>query len=139
MKWHNIPGFPGYQISESGKARTVRGHELAHYGRRDRGYYLYRDGERVRIPAAELLKLALAATEAAPAKLIPQAAVSLEKRRARAARQRQGEKQADARHNPNMRKCATCGKPTVNYRCDACWKKIRGFGLYDERMSVYGE
>lgn len=27
---------------------------------------------------------------------------------------------------PPNRKCAGCGKPTHNYRCDECWKKIRG-------------
>ena len=26
---------------------------------------------------------------------------------------------------PKMRKCATCGKPTVDYRCESCWMKIR--------------
>jgi hypothetical protein len=43
------------------------------------------------------------------------------------------------KNNPNLRKCASCGKPTVNYRCSKCWAKVRGFGLDDPRMSVYGE
>lgn len=25
-----------------------------------------------------------------------------------------------------LRRCATCGRPTCNYRCAACWAKIRG-------------
>lgn len=25
-----------------------------------------------------------------------------------------------------LRRCTTCGRPTVNYRCGCCWKKIRG-------------
>ena len=29
------------------------------------------------------------------------------------------------------RKCTDCGKPTANYRCEACWKKRRGFGFDD--------
>ena len=26
---------------------------------------------------------------------------------------------------PPKRQCATCGKPTNNYRCDECWKLLR--------------
>lgn len=26
------------------------------------------------------------------------------------------------------RRCATCRKPTANYRCAGCWAKIRGSG-----------
>ena len=26
------------------------------------------------------------------------------------------------------RRCATCGEPTNNYRCDSCWQAIRGEG-----------
>ncbi len=33
-----------------------------------------------------------------------------------------GEKVIEAR---NMRRCHDCGRPTYNYRCDACWEKIR--------------
>lgn len=25
----------------------------------------------------------------------------------------------------NIRKCHDCGKPTSNYRCQACWYKLR--------------
>ena len=28
-------------------------------------------------------------------------------------------------HKSNIRRCATCGKPTTQYRCDACWEKLR--------------
>jgi len=27
---------------------------------------------------------------------------------------------------PSTRPCHDCGRPTTNYRCDACWRKIRG-------------
>ncbi len=30
---------------------------------------------------------------------------------------------------PPKRKCHNCGKPCTNYRCEDCWRKIRGFGL----------
>ena len=26
---------------------------------------------------------------------------------------------------PGLRKCATCKRPTTNYRCGTCWKKMR--------------
>ncbi len=25
-----------------------------------------------------------------------------------------------------MRRCHDCGRPTWNFRCDACWRKLRG-------------
>lgn len=30
------------------------------------------------------------------------------------------------------RACHDCGKPTDNYRCNACWKRVRGYGVGDE-------
>ena len=37
-----------------------------------------------------------------------------------------------------MRKCATCGKKTRSYRCDACWAKIRaGSTSCDEPTKEY--
>ncbi|WP_027188210.1 hypothetical protein [Desulfovibrio cuneatus] len=30
------------------------------------------------------------------------------------------------------RKCATCGKPTTDFRCEACWNKLRGMGQNGE-------
>lgn len=29
------------------------------------------------------------------------------------------------------RVCHDCGKPTYNYRCNSCWKKIRGENYFD--------
>ncbi len=28
-----------------------------------------------------------------------------------------------------VRTCTTCGKPTSNYRCEACWRGVRGFSF----------
>ena len=37
-----------------------------------------------------------------------------------------------------MRFCATCGKPTRDYRCEACWTKIRAAGTAcDEPTAEY--
>ncbi len=30
-----------------------------------------------------------------------------------------------------LRRCHDCGAPTYNYRCDECWRKIRGWALED--------
>lgn len=47
-----------------------------------------------------------------------------------------GEKKATKQHYPEevkphgteyKRKCHTCGKPTNNYRCAECWRKLQGF------------
>ncbi|MDR0339109.1 MAG: hypothetical protein LBH65_02400 [Desulfovibrio sp.] len=29
------------------------------------------------------------------------------------------------------RRCATCGRPTNNYRCARCWRKLRGKYIED--------
>ena len=31
-----------------------------------------------------------------------------------------------AAYGAGIRRCATCGRLTANYRCSACWKAIRG-------------
>jgi len=32
----------------------------------------------------------------------------------------------------NSKRCCTdCGKPTTDYRCDACWRKLRGMAFYE--------
>lgn len=51
-------------------------------------------------------------------------------------RQKQGEPLRKKKWAPNaeMRTCHQCGKPSVNYWCDACWKKrarTYGFNVED--------
>ena len=41
---------------------------------------------------------------------------------------REALQQERAVRTTSKRKCATCGKPTTDYRCDACWNKLRGEG-----------
>lgn len=31
-----------------------------------------------------------------------------------------------AHYGAGLRRCATCGRPTANYRCGKCWAAIRG-------------
>lgn len=53
-----------------------------------------------------------------------------------------GSRTSQRRHEqPVMRVCHDCGKPCNNYRCDACWQKLRrGEGLtefYNESESIW--
>ena len=34
------------------------------------------------------------------------------------------------------RRCTTCGAPTTNYRCEDCWRKLRGFSCEDMAQGV---
>ncbi len=176
MEWRCIPGWPGYQINERGRVRTVYRYGMT--PNKSGTYLLTRDGQREKVAMSELLALAFPpAPEPAPApepdpKPVPAAPIDVEfvpiaripgfeiSRAGAAAaaglpepnmsKVEASRKQATDRresllyakkvhNNPNKRKCATCGEPTVNYRCSKCWKKIRGFGLDDDRMTVYGE
>ncbi len=50
------------------------------------------------------------------------------KAREREARQRAREAEArvkDSERKSEGRRCASCGRPTTDYRCAACWAKLR--------------
>lgn len=34
------------------------------------------------------------------------------------------------------RRCTTCGAPTTNYRCEDCWRRLRGFSCEDVAQGV---
>ncbi len=34
------------------------------------------------------------------------------------------------------RRCTTCGAPTTNYRCEDCWRKLRGFSCEDMAQGI---
>ena len=34
------------------------------------------------------------------------------------------------------RRCTTCGAPTTNYRCENCWRRLRGFSCEDMAQGV---
>lgn len=38
---------------------------------------------------------------------------------------------------PVTHKCHDCGKPTPNYRCPDCWRKIRGYAYASSQEPVY--
>lgn len=224
MEWRGIPGWPGYQINQRGRVRTVNGYGMT--VTKAGIYLLTRDGGREKVAMSELLALAFPpAPEPAPAPapepaLEPVPAEPIDEefapiahipgfeisragvvrnaatkniiklrthpdndailwfgapykgsgqinvllvetfgpgaaeaagfpepdmRKVESSRKVTAERRDPSlpskkvQNNPNKRKCASCGKPTVNYRCSKCWEKIRGFGLDDHRMTVYGE
>lgn len=55
MEWRDVPGYPGYQVSERGRLRKASGYEL---GRRGTRYVLSRGGVLVRLTPQELIALA---------------------------------------------------------------------------------
>ncbi|MBD5416980.1 MAG: hypothetical protein HDR50_04830 [Desulfovibrio sp.] len=55
MEWRDVPGYPGYQVSERGRLRKSSGYEL---GRRGTRYVLSRGGVLVRLTPRELIALA---------------------------------------------------------------------------------
>lgn len=34
-----------------------------------------------------------------------------------------------------IRKCSTCGKPTINYRCARCWREFYGLNPLDANVA----
>lgn len=55
MEWRDVPGYPGYQVSERGRLRKASGYEL---GRRGARYVLSHGGVLVRLTPQELIALA---------------------------------------------------------------------------------
>lgn len=142
MEWRDIPGYPGYMINAKGRVRTRNGYSIS---RSARGIYqLTRNGERERVAVADLIALAFppvpgpAQAETSLEALLVQAVHEMEPEPA-ALEARSYKTSQKKQYGSAKRKCASCGRPTVNYRCSKCWEKIRGFGLEDPRMNVYGE
>lgn len=200
MEWRDVPGFPGYQVSEKGKLRKDSGYELAMCGRK---YVMRWWGGVKRLTKEELLALAWPADNAQPVNILPEkpkaekaepfppdgfepiadypgyylnrqgallrpngricqprpkgrgapyhflsntsrsAAILLHLTFGPGAASAQGWPEPDMvksvaafkavrrQGNSSQRRCHDCGKPTDNYRCSACWTKLRGFASAD--------
>lgn len=55
MEWRDVPGYPGYQVSERGRLRKASGYVLVRRGAR---YVLFRNGKPTRLTPQELIALA---------------------------------------------------------------------------------
>ncbi|WP_297668962.1 hypothetical protein [uncultured Desulfovibrio sp.] len=129
-----IPGFPGYEISRAGIVRTATGYRL---GRSSTGRVQLRSCGRVcRKPVAELVAAAFPSRgcvvcgrqfepHTSNARCCsPECARIVDNRRPHGALRAAScsNRAVDA----PQRRCHDCGKPTNNYRCAACWQKLRG-------------
>lgn len=128
MEWRDVPGYPGYQVSERGGLRTGTGYVLPRRGRR---YSLHRAGQVVRLEPEELMALAWPVIKDLPDSVPPASEPSLTEPAAPPREGAKGPAQPRGKirrfGNRETRRCHDCGKPTNNYRCDACWARLRGY------------
>lgn len=115
-----LPGYPGFEINRAGVVRDAQGNPLFLYSRGEGNVPFYRlNGRSRRVNG--LLYEAFgpgAAVEAGwPEPGLKQMAAA---RRPRSRR--------EVVSTGALRRCHDCGRPTVNYRCEACWRKQRGYG-----------
>ena len=140
--WRPVPGFPRYEINSRGRVRTLSGYVMPGNGKT---CLLTQDGRRVRVRIVDIVAMAfrpMATPEPpAPAFIPEDVPVFFEKglpghiaqedkmvRKAAPRKKRQVASSGRARqHSRHTRSCTTCGRPTSDYRCAACWVKLRGY------------
>ena len=116
MEWIATASLPGYEINRSGDVRNARTRRPVQ-GQLTEGKTPFVQGtcqnKKSRAFVNVLLEEAFGPGAAAAAGYPTPSAI----------REQPG--QNGGRAKP--RRCHDCGKPTHNYRCDACWRKRRGF------------
>ena len=141
--WKQINGGP-YEISNLGcLRRTEQGgtYPAGFYLRPIRyratvGYSLRIDGRNIFVRLSTLMKQHHGGSEPLPADRLNQ----LRDERNMGLRAKNGLKRPREQttylraYQGKSRRCATCGRPTNNYRCADCWTAIRG-----EADTYYGE
>lgn len=118
-EYRSLLEFPEYEINRKGVVRRVGGKTISARVKQGSGMQwvqLSRDYKQFGRTVSVLLVEAYGpgAAQAAGIKEPDMA-------RVRRARGRQGRAKS-------ARVCTTCGKPTSNFRCDDCWRDIRGYG-----------
>lgn len=127
--WRTCVGVPGYEINRRGDVRTVNTcRVLPQYYSGDQSVPYVRLGVRGNITTRKIHLLleetfgpGAAAAAGYPTPDLAQV------RALRDAIQRRGLPRGS-------RTCHDCGKPTDNYRCNACWKRVRGYGVGEESV-----
>jgi hypothetical protein len=121
MDWREIPGFPGYNINETGNLRTLSGYSLPLRGSYRKKYRLRLDGRAAYRSVEELLALAFSAEPPAPEPLPPASAEE--------APGPEPEPEPDAPASEDgLEEEAPAPKPRPAPRCYArCWRNPRGF------------
>ncbi len=125
--WRPCVGVPGYEINRRGDVRTVNScRKLPQLFQGDHPVpYVYvtvrgrGTGRKIHVLLEETFGPGAAAAAGYPTPDLAQV------RALRDALQRRGLPRGS-------RACHDCGKPTDNYRCNACWKRVRGYGVGEE-------
>lgn len=113
-----IPGYPGYGIDRKGNVFGKRGRLLK--PDQNGGYLLIDANGRMARPSVGAIMQAVW-PEAAPAKM----AMPADRPKQTARHEAKSKPQAKPKAQAKMRrKCHDCGKPTADYRCPECWKKL---------------
>lgn len=110
--------FPGYEISRAGEVRRIGGGLLGVRVRSSgmRWVQLSNSGKTTSRNISVLLVDAYGSGAASAAGLKEPDMVRVRRARGRQGRARSG------------RVCHDCGRPTANYRCESCWRGVRGYG-----------
>lgn len=155
MEWRDVPGFPGYQVSRRGIVRTSTGYRPSRVGlryvlHRD-GQKVSMPAKEIaalawpqpgaETPAAVVTPECMPEVSTPPAPVTPVAkpeahtpaprmTPARKTQKPTAVSSVKGGKVAERKswrlgQKPG-RRCHDCGRPTPDYRCAECWRKIRG-------------
>lgn len=136
-EWRPVPGIVGYEISRQGMVRNRRTHRVSK---------LSTHPGNPNIPCFKTRQLNVLLEEAyGPGAAQVAGLPAPDMQRVARGRASTGKKewaacvQDKAVLKRGQRRCTTCGKPTINYRCHACWRALRGFGAscaQDDGMEI---
>lgn len=113
-----LPNHPGFEINRAGIVRDMQGNPLPLYSRGEENVSHYRLNGRYRRVNGLLYEAFGPGAAGWPEPGLKQ---MLAARKPRLEHKEIG--------SGRLRRCHDCGRPTVNYRCEACWRKKRGYGL----------
>lgn len=122
-EWRATERLPGYEINRSGAVRhAATGAAVAARSREHMLYVTVTADRHVRSANVNVLLAEAFGKGAAEAAGLQAPHMP----RTLAVREALSRKRAMPR---GSRACHDCGKPTDQYRCEACWRKLRGFGF----------
>jgi hypothetical protein len=134
--FRGLAEFPDYEIRRDGLVRRqVDGAPVGHNIQRQSSETVYvrlRKGNKYCCRCVNVLLRETFGPGAATAAGFPEPDMKrVAVQRKLAKRPRRG-KSLGSDANPNrLRYCHDCGKPTSNWRCEDCWRKLRGFGFFE--------
>ncbi len=130
-----IGRMPGYEINRYGQVRNARTKRPVKERQHPASFnIIYVACAGVSSQVNVLLEETFGPGAAQAAGLPPPDMDKVSKSRARA--QQNGYVSRRESATGSRRHCATCKKPTTDYRCPACWIKVRGYAAAD---TAYGE